>query len=256
MSWKKQRQLFVLILTVAVFLPLRVLAQSSSGNYRVEESSFGSGGDVNMNSASYNAQGMAGNLGVGMSSSTNYDVEAGFYTPNEPYLEMFVNNTVVDLGTLSTTATSTGSGVFWIRTYLSSSYVVKTMSQPPTSEGGAVLSAKSTTGGSNIGTEEFGINLVANTSPATFGANRVNVPDDTFADGQAFGDGDGGARDYDDANQFAYGVGDTIARSQATVGRQAVGRTDYTISYIANISSITEAGTYRMDHDLVAIVTY
>lgn len=237
-------------------MPVGAIAQSSSSSYRVEEAYFGSGGEVNLNSGSYNAQAALGSLGVGLSSSTNYDVEAGFYTPNAPYLEMFVNNTVVDLGSLSSSSTGTGVGVFWIRTYLSSTYLVKTMSQPPTSESGAVLNAKSTTDVSMPGTEEFGINLVANTSPITFGADRVNVPSDSYADGQAFGDGPGGARDYDDSNQYAYGVGDTIARSQATVGRQAVGRTDYTISYIANINNVTAAGTYRMDHDLVAVVTY
>ncbi len=256
MRQKRHVRTLIVLLVIGALLPIRVGAQSSSNSYRVEEAYFGSGGEVDLNSGSYNVQAGLGSLGVGLSSSTNYDVEAGFYTPNAPYLEMFVNSTVVDLGTLSSSSTGTGVGVFWIRTYLSSSYFVKTMSQSLTSEGGAVLSPKLTTGASSPGTEEFGINLVANTSPATFGADPVNVPDDSYADGQAFGDGPGGERDYDDPNEYAYGVGDTIARSQATIGRQAVGRTDYTISYIANISNITAGGTYRMEHDLVAVVTY
>lgn len=169
-------------------------------------------------------------------------------TPNEPFLEVFVNNTNVDLGTLDPSATGTGSGTFWVRTYLSSAYVIQTMSQPPTSEGGAALDAKGTLGAPIPGTEEFGINLVDNSSP-NIGADPLNVPDNSYADGTI-------ATGYGTVNQFKYGVGDIIARAAATVGNQAVGRTDYTISYIANVNSITPAGTYVMQHDIVVVATY
>jgi hypothetical protein len=83
----------------------------------------------------------------------------------------------------------------------------------------------------------------------SFGANPLNVPDSSFADGEA-------ATGYNTPNQYKYGQGDVIARSAATAGNQAVGRTDFTISYIANISSITPAGTYVMVHDIVVSATY
>ncbi len=221
---------------------------SNSTNFRVDEYQFGTGAENDLSSASYKSNASLGSLGVGRSSSTNYDSESGFLTPSEPFLEVFVNNSNVDLGNLTTSASGTGTGIFWVRTYLSGAYVVQTMSQPPTSEGGKVLTAKTVLGVPSPGTEEFGINLVDNSSP-NIGSDPLNVPDNSFADGAI-------QAGYNTANQFKYGVGDIIAHSAATPGNQAVGRTDYTISYIANISGITPAGTYVMLHDIVVTGTF
>lgn len=248
--WRRQIHKFI-SLTVVIICAAQApaLAQTSnSSNYRVDEYQFGTGANNDLNSANYNANASVGSLGVGRSSSTNYDSEAGFITPSEPFLELFVNNSTIDLGNLDTTATGSGQGVFWVRTYLSSAYVVQTMSQPPTSEGGKILNAKSTLGAPITGTEEFGINLVDNATP-NIGANPLNVPDNSFADGTV-------ETGYNTPDQFKYGVGDIIAHSAATAGNQAVGRTDYTISYIANVSSITPAGTYVMIHDIVVSGTF
>lgn len=248
----RRKQIFKGLQAVGIILCLftvPVMAQSSSSNsYRVDEYQFGSGGELENTSANFKAQTSVGSLGVGRSSSTNYDLEAGFITPSEPFLELFVNFATVDLGTLDPSTTGTGTGTFWVRTYLSSSYTVQTMSQPPTSEGGAVIDAKGTLGAPAPGTEEFGINLVDNSGP-DIGADPFNVPDNTFADGTV-------ATGYDTPNEFKYGVGDVIARAAASIGNQAVGRTDYTISYIANINPITEAGNYSMVHDVVAVATF
>src|ERR1700741_1585470 len=179
----RQRQIYkytALFLVVICVLQAPVFAQSStSTNFKVDEYQFGTGANNDLNSTNYNANASVGSLGVGRSSSTNYDAEAGFITPSEPFLELFVNNTNVDLGNLDTSSTGTGQGVFWVRTYLSSNYVVQTMSQPPTSEGDKILTAKSTLGAPSTGTEEFGINLVDNSSP-NIGADPLNVPDNTF----------------------------------------------------------------------------
>lgn len=229
-------------------VPISVSAQSSSPNYQVEETQFGTGAEIDLNSPSYQAQSSSGSLGVGSSSSTNYDAEAGFLTAQEPFLEMIVNATTLDLGNLTTTAVSAGSMSFSVRTYLSSAYSVLTLSNPPTNESGYQLDPMSIAAGSSPGTEQFGINVVDNSSPDV-GANPVNAPDNTFADG-------GPSSGYNTANQFKYVVGDSIARSAVTATNQAVGHTTYTISYIANISSITEAGVYTMGHDLVVVATY
>ncbi len=247
--WRNLRQKLLLVAASFVLLTAPVYAQtSSSPSYQVNEYQFGSGGELDSTSASFRAQSNVGSLGIGRSSSANYDAESGFVTPNEPFLELFINTSAVALGDLNTASTSTGTSTFWVRTYLSSSYTVQTMSPPLTSEGGAVINAKSTLGAPIVGTEEFGINLVDNSSP-DIGANSLNVPDGTFADGTV-------ATGYGTPNQFKYGQGDIIARAAATIGNQAVGRTDYTISYIANINSITEAGTYTMVHNIVAVATY
>jgi len=248
--WQKQigKTIRTALLVSCLFAAPVMAQSSSSNNFRVDEYQFGSGGELENSSTNYKAQTAVGSLGVGRSSSTNYDMEAGFLTPNEPFLELFVNFSTVDLGVLDPSTTGTGTGTFWVRTYLSGAYVVQTMSQPPTSEGGAVLDAKTVLGAPSPGTEEFGINLVDNSSP-DIGADPLNVPDNTFADGTV-------ASGYNTANQFKYGVGDIIAHAAATLGNQAVGRTDYTISYIANVNSITEAGSYTMVHDIVVVATY
>ena len=197
-------------------------------------------------------------MAAGATSSANYDAVAGFVTAETPFLEMAVSDATVDFGVLSDTTTSSGAAVggpcncsFTVRTYLSSQYVVVTMSPPPTSEGGAVLAAKSTQGAASTtpSVEEFGINVKANTLPSVMGANPLNSPDNSFADGTA-------ATGYEIANQFKYGIGETIARSALTPTNPAVGQTNYTVSYIAKSKPLTAAGRYVMNHDLVAVATY
>lgn len=248
--WRKQIGKLVTIgVIVAGSATVPVLAQtSSSPNYQVQEYQFGTGGDPNLSSSNYSANASVGSLGVGRSASTNYNMEAGLITPSEPFLELFINTTDVDLGTLDPDNTATGTSVFWVRSYLSSAYVVQTMSPSLTSEGGYVIPGKSTRGAPQVGVEEFGINLVANTSPA-IGADPFNVPDNNFADGTV-------DSEYGQPDEFKYAQGDIIARAPETLGKQAVGRTDYTISYIANITGITPAGSYKMIHDIVVTGTF
>lgn len=169
----------------------------------------------------------------------------GFLTPNEPFLEMTVNTSLVDLGVLDSTAAKTGNATFTVRAYTDSGYSVATVSQAPKTPGGDILNPMTSQGSSTPGTEQFGINLVANTSPATFGANPSKQPDATFADGKA-------APGYDSANQFKYNAGDVLAGTD----QSGWGQTTYTISYIANIAPLTKTGQYSMVHDLVAVPTY
>lgn len=255
---KRTWNILATFLTIGVIsLPIQVLAQSSSPNYRVEESYFGTGGEVDASSASYRARQSTGSLGVGNTSGNANDATTGFNTPSEPFLEMVVSGASVNFGTLSDTSTSSGAAqggacncTFYVRSYLSSGYNVLTLSNPPTSENGNSLAAKSVLGvpSTNQNTEEFGMNLVDNTSP-NIGANPVNQPDNSFADGKA-------ATGYDTPDQFKYGVGDIIVSSPATVGNQGVGQTEYTISYIAKIKPLTPAGVYTMQHNIVVVAFF
>jgi hypothetical protein len=97
---------------------------------------------------------------------------------------------------------------------------------------------------SSPGTEQFGINVVANTTPISQGANPVQIPSSTFSFGLA-------APGYDTPNNYKYNNGDTIAQSP-----KSTGETDYTISYLANISGVTPAGHYVMNQSLVATATF
>ena len=95
------------------------------------------------------------------------------------------------------------------------------------------------------GTEQFGMNLVANTAPVAQGADPVTQPDSTFAYGEA-------ATGYGTADTYQYNAGDIIARSIT----RGWGQTDFTISYLMNVTSITSAGQYTMEQDLVITATY
>jgi len=245
------------VLSVFVVGSVSIFAQSSSNNYRVEEVFFGTGGELESCSGTYCAQSSTGAPAVGNTSGNNFDASTGQTTQADPFLEMAVTGATVSFGTMNDTTTSYGSAQagacncsFYIRTYLSSEYVVITASQPPTNESGDSLDAKSTLGApiTTDSVEEFGINVVDNSSP-NIGANPVNQPDNTFADGKA-------EPGYDTPDQFKYGVGDIIARSQATAGNQAIGVTEYTISYIAKPGFNTPAGFYEMIHDLIAVPTF
>jgi len=217
--------------------------QTCSTSYCSNEYFFGTGGEVELNSTNYSGRAGAGSLGVGESSSSSYSTQAGFVTAQEEYLEMVVNTATIDLGTLSTSSASTGSGTFYVRAYTSSGYSVKTMSDPPTN-GSVTLAPMTVAAASSPGTEQFGINLVANTSPTTFGANPAPSPDNTFGFGAA-------ASGYATANQFKYNVGDTVATAP-----KGIGQTNFTVSYLANISPISKGGEYTVDHVLVVVATF
>jgi hypothetical protein len=244
--WIVRRGFGVLMFSAALVLLPRVMAfaqTSSSSSYKTNEYYFGNGGEVDLNSTSYKARGSAGELGVGTSSSTNYTAQAGFVPGQEEYLEMVVNAATIDLGTLTTASAATGTATFYVRAYTSSGYYVQTISGTPTNSS-ASLDPMTSTAASSPGTEQFGINLVANTSPTTFGANPAPQPNSGYAYGAA-------ATGYGTTNQFKYNQGDTIATSA-----KGIGQTNFTISYIANISAISEGGSYSVDHILVVVATY
>jgi hypothetical protein len=242
-----KRVMLCLVLTVALSLVAgsHVFAQYVSPSYKAEETFFGGGGELDASSSSYKAQSSVGALGVGYGSSTSYQAYSGFLTPNEPFLEMTVNTSLVDLGVLDSTAAKTGNANFTVRAYTNSGYTVATVSPPPQTSTGVTLTPMSSLGASSVGTEQFGMNLRANTSPATFGADPTLQPDSTFADGHA-------ATGYSTVNQYKYNQGDVIAQTNTS----GWGQTTYTISYIANITSITRAGAYSMAQDLVVVPTY
>jgi len=226
-------------------------AQYSSPDYKATQVLFGSGGDNNQSSPNYSANVSAGALGVGGYSSTNYQAYSGFLTPGDPFLELGIDTVAVNMGAVDPGSTVTGSAAFHVRAYVNSGYSVQTLSQPPSYTSGShthTLAAIASQAASAAGTEQFGINLVHNTSPATFGSDPSPQPNGTYAAGVA-------AAGYNTTNQFKYVVGDTIADTPAG-SNSGWGLTDYTISYIANASIITPAGSYQMVQDLVAIATY
>lgn len=223
-------------------MPGTAMAAYTSPNYSANEVQFGVGSGL-QSSTNYQAQSSVGDLGVGNSTSPNYQTEAGFNTTTSPYLEAYVASGNIDLGALSTLSTAHTTATFHVRDYLSSGYIVQTVASPPSYATHTITPLASPTA-ATPGTEQFGMNLVANTSPANFGAAPAQVPDASFGFGYA-------SSGYNTANKFKYNQYDTIAQSD-----KSSGETDYTISYIMNISNTTPGGTYRFNQDLVVTGTY
>jgi hypothetical protein len=212
-----------------------------SPNYRFDESVLGGDGLVQSNSANYRAGLSIGDTAIGSSSSTNFQVESGSKTTNDPTLSFSVDNGNANFGSFTPSGASVATSTFSVSNYTSYGYVVQLVGNPPSNSSGHTLSAMTTTGPSQAGTEQFGVNLVANTLPVSVGAN----PDH----GQ-FGVGSA-APNYATSNQYRYVSGETIASAPKSSGLTA-----YTLSYIVNVDSLTPGGQYNGNQILICTGTY
>lgn len=215
---------------------------STSPTYKVSETEFGATSMHQNCSDQYCAKASIGDMSGGSSASETGT--ATFDTPdsNEPRLEVIVEPGASNLGVLTTEATATKTTIVRISNYLGDGYTLLIEGAPP-KFGSHTLSTSGTPTSSVAGTEQFGINVVANTTPSV-GAAPQQVPS-----GQGtFGEVDD---DYDTPNLFKFTDGDVIARSQA-----ASGRTDYTISMIVNVSNATPAGHYSGDFSAIVLPAY
>jgi len=103
MGNSKQTLLSLALALVLVCFPVGTYAQSSSSsNYKVDQTIFGSGGELDAQSTNYKSRQTAGELTIGNTASTNYQAYAGFNTTDEPYLEFVVTSSNKNLGYLNT----------------------------------------------------------------------------------------------------------------------------------------------------------
>lgn len=234
------------LLAVAVFtLTLGLLAQpllavtSSSPNYQITETHFNNGTTTDSCSGNYCAQATLGDMSrtVGKSSAA-FDPKP----EDEPVLEVIIDPGESNLGVLTTEHTATKTVIIRIRNNLSEGYILQLIGDAP-KFGGYTLKTSQTPIASAPGTEQFGINVVANTTPL-IGAAPAQVP----GGNGIFGDAMDG---YNTPNLFKFVSGDVIAKST-----KSEGRTDYTISMIVNISNTTPAGKYTSDFAALVIPTY
>lgn len=252
MRWRQR--LVALSVAIALFMatitPPLFAAESSSNNWSVDRTFFGSGGELNACSGSYCAKQSAGEIAAGHTAGSVFRAQAGNNVEREPYIAFSVAGGPQDLGYLSTAGTSYTTGTFAVKTYLASGYVVQIASDPPThtSNPAHQINGLATPTAPLVGTEQFGINLAENTTtcgmPANFGANPVQVPDNTFSFGTV-------AADYDDCGLFKYVKRDIVASST-----RSSGETDYTVSFIYNISELTADGEYSFNGTFVATSTF
>lgn len=232
---------------LAVLIPFGIhgtamAVDSSSSNYQVTQTQFTSGTSVQSCSGSYCAKVSVGDAAVGNSTATNTSAQFGAITNSDPLLEVIVAAGQSNLGTLTSETTATKTTTVKIRNYLSEGYVLQIIGDPPKYTGHR-LNTSDIPVQSVPGTEQFGINAVANTNP-TVGANLVQVPDSQTSFGVVY-------PDYAVPNLFMYRSGDNIAHSS-----KSSGETDYTISMIVNISNGTPAGHYSGDFSAVVIPVY
>lgn len=222
---------FTIVFALTVFLPVSLVnARTESTNYVIFGDVFSSGG---LASSTSNTYGLADTIGEAMilsatSTSDNYGIKAGFQELYvDQYLTFSLGSSSLALGTLDSAAATTGSHTMLVDTNAFLGFSVTVAGATLTSGGNTINAIGATATASSVGSEQFGINLVANTSPSVGAA-----PSGTAPIGIAAGQ-------YGVANSFAYNSGDTVA--SATVATNA---TTYTLSYLANISSATESGSY------------
>ncbi len=227
------------LLALVALSPINLYAQQST-NYILSEGVIGSSGSNNANSTNYNSSTSSGDLSVGNTASGNYQIDTGSKTTHDPTLSfrMISNNST--LGDFSATAPSMTTTSFSVLNYTSYGYVVQIFGAPPTNAGTIIAGSPLGTT-SAPGTDQFGINLIANTLPATIGANPNNGQ---FGFGQA-------ATDYATANQYHYTSGDTIA-----LAPKSSGETIYTISYLVNVAALKPGGVYTTNQTIVITGTY
>jgi hypothetical protein len=212
----------------------------SSNSYRFEESIIGSGGVMESSSANYRATDVLGDVAIGSAASTNFQVHAGSKTSPDPALTVKINTSSTSFGSFSATSPSMATSSFSVLNYTAFGYVVQIEGDPP-KKGNRTIPALANEESSQVGTEQFGMNLVANTSPQSIGSN----PDQgQFGFGEAH-------TDYATPNKFRYRNGDVIASAP-----KSSGETNFTISYLVNVAPLTEGGSYRTNQTIIVIGTY
>jgi hypothetical protein len=239
--FRRLAALFVIVACSTGFaVTIAYANELQSTNYRFDESVLGGGGLIRSNSANYQASGSIGDTAIGNSASTNFQVQAGSKTTNDPTLSFSINTPNVSLGNFSAGTATTSTSTFGVIDYTSYGYAVQILGDPPTN-GNHTINAMSTTDVSQTGIEQFGINLVANTDPVSVGAN----PDHGL-----FGVGSP-SPNYGTSNQYRYVNGETIATAP-----KSSGLTTYTISYVVNVNSLTPGGEYKSNQQIVCTGTY
>jgi hypothetical protein len=211
-----------------------------SSSYKFEESFIGGGGLVQSSSQNYQVTESIGDTAVGNTASNNFQTDTGSKTTNDPSLTFTINGGGVNFGSFSPSTATVASSTFSVSNYTSYGYTVQIVGSS-FSNGSHTITPLATTGPSQAGVEQFGINLVANTSPSSVGAN----PDH----GQ-FGFGSA-APNYATSNVYRFVSGETIATAP-----KSSGVTTYTISYIVNVSSLTPGGQYSANQTLVCTASF
>lgn len=143
----------------------------------------------------------------------------------DPYLEFAVTDATVALGTLSRTLIKTDTAVLTAITNSASGYNITVNGATLTSGANTITAIGGTHAASATGTEQFGFRVAAS------GGSGASVDP------------------YNDVAEYAFDTGslpDTVASAAA-----ASDTTTYTLTYMANISNLTEPGSYTTTHTFI-----
>ena len=152
----------------------------------------------------------------------------------------------VPLGTLTTSATGSGTSKMDAGTNGAGGYVIVYSGVTLTS-GSNTVAACSSGCSSTTNSNQFGLNLVDNATP-NVGANISPSSNGTNRRGQPL-------TNYDTADSYRFVTGESVANS----GSSSLGPTDtqtYTVSYIANVSASQAAGAYTTTITYTATATF
>jgi hypothetical protein len=139
-----------------------------------------------------------------------------------------------DMGTLSSTQTLTAESQMAVGTNATQGFVITANGGPPAA-GTNVIPGTSVPAPSTKGTNQFGINLVANTAPIV-----GSDPEGTWANAIA-------SPDYGVPNEYKYVPGDVVAYSPNVSLMKK-----FTVSYILNSSENLHPGVYSTTITFVA----
>ncbi len=147
----------------------------------------------------------------------------------------------------SPTSTATATSQMAASTNASKGYVI-TVNGATLTNGSYTISALSSPTASIIGSSQFGMNLVVNTTPAvgtaltpaTDGVNYFGYPQ----------------TGYGTANSFTFVSGNTVADSSDGTTPQPTDAQIYTVSYIVNVPGKQPPGTYTTTLTYIATATY
>lgn len=146
----------------------------------------------------------------------------------------------------SPTATASATSQMAASTNAGTGYVIS-VNGPTLTSGANTIDAMTAQGASVLGTSQFGMNLMLNTTPAV-GAEVDPVSDATDWKGQA-------TTGYEIADQYKFNTGDTVADS-ANGGAGATNAQIFTSSYIVNVEGKQAAGTYVSTLTYICTATY
>ena len=149
-----------------------------------------------------------------------------------PSLTFIIGSTTCNLGHFSATQTKSCTHTIAAASNATGGYVISYIPTTTLTSGANTITAMSSQTGSVVGSEQFGLNLKANTAAGSFTATDFGA-DPSGGSGTVMSG-------YQTANLFKFETaGADIAQ---TTGPSNL--TTFTASFIANITTVSEAGTY------------